>query len=388
MASLPAPALAAATSWFEENFLTRGELGASVSVWKDGVQVLSLSHGQTGRDGRSRPWTSETLVPVWSATKGPAAVACLLALHEAQLELDCPVVEVWPEFVGGGKEGVTFAHVLSHTSGLCILDEPVPIFDYDAVIRAIEQQTPRWPAGSQVAYQPRTFGFLLDEIVRRLTAAESLGHYFDTMIRAPMHLDFWIGLPASEWTRVSPVYPGKFSIDGRDQPFLRAFNAQGSVTQRALNSPLGLSAVSDMNQSDTWARGFPAMGGVGTAGGLGAFYAMLASGGEWNGRSVVPPAVVQQCERMLAQGDDPVLCTDVAFSAGMMKDPLDVETGAKSRALFGSSLSAFGHPGAGGSLAFADPENGVAFAYTMNQMEFGVLPGAKVQGIVNSLYEG
>ncbi len=382
--------LQAVQAWFDESFRTRGEMGASVSIWQHGQELLHLARGHCDR-ARTREWDQDTLVPVWSATKGPAAVCCLLALEEAGVPLDCPVSEVWPEFVGGGKASITFLHLLSHTAGLCALDEPTPIYNYDAVIEALERQHPLWEPGMRQGYHARTFGFLMDEIVRRLAETESLGEYFREVFGSPMALDFWIGLPSAQWERVSPIYPGKISIANSDQPFIKAFNTSGSLTQRTFTSPFGLNAVNDFNQSETWSRGYASMGGVGSAHGLGKFYAMLAQGGVWNGAQIVPENLVRRLEQTLTQENDSVLLAPVAFSAGMMQDPLDEDPesenhGGKLRPLYGPSLRAFGHPGAGGSLAFADPENGIAFAYVMNQMEVGALPGERVQGLVSALY--
>lgn len=386
----PTPsALAAVTAWFEENFHTRGELGASVSIWQKGVEILNLSHGHADR-ARSRVWDAETLAPVWSATKGPAAVCCLMALHEANLPLNCPVSEVWPEFVGGGKAHLNFAHLLSHTAGLCALDERVPIFNYEAVIDALEHQRPLWEPGTKQGYHARTFGFLMDEVVRRITGVESLGEYFRETIGSPLGLDFWIGLPTAQHERVASIYPGKISIAVSDQPFLKAFSTAGTLTQRTFSSPMGLNAVSDFNQADTWTGGYASMGGVGSARGLGKFYAMLAQGGTWAGNEIVPASVIDLLSRTLSQEEDGVLCTPIAFAAGVMQDPLvnDPESiPGKLRQHYGPSLKAFGHPGAGGSLAFADPENGLSFAYVMNQMEAGALPGEKSIGLIQRLYD-
>ena len=385
MNTVPRDRLESVREWFEENFRTRWELGASVSVWKDGTEILSLSHGHRDRQRREE-WTSATLVPVWSATKGPAAACCLRALHESALHLDADVQEVWPEFVGGGKQDVTFAQILTHTAGLCAVSQRTPIYDFDEVISALEVQPPLWDPGQEQGYHARTFGFLCDEIVRRITGAESLGEYFRVAIADPMDLDFWIGLPEDQWHRVSPIYPGKISIAHQDQPFLRAYNETGSMTHAAFSSLFGLSAVSDFNQPDTWARGYASFGGVGSASALGKFYAMLAQGGVWQGEQILPPEVLGHMEARFTQGMDKVLCTPISFGAGFMKDPLDEETGEKMRRHFGPSYRAFGHPGAGGSLAFADPENGISFAYVMNQMEVGALPGEKSLGMVDRLY--
>ena len=369
MTELPRAAREAVESWFRENFVQRGELGAAVSIWLDGTEVLSLAQGFTSRE-RTTPWTADTLVPVWSSTKGPAAVACLMALHEAGLPLDAPVAEVWPEFFLGGKDQLTFAELLSHRGGLCALSERVPIFDYMAVIKALEQQIPLWPGGSTQAYHARTFGFLLDEIVRRITGADTLGHYFDELFGRPLDLDLWIGLPEVEHARVARLYPGKMNISQADQSFLKAFHTAGSVTQRTFASPVGLNAVQDFNQPHTWTQGYASMGAVASASGLAKFYSMLANGGIGPSGQEVPTWVLRALSTTLSETDrDAVLCVPAAFSAGMMKDPVEAETGGKIRRMFGPSFTAFGHPGAGGSLAFADPDTGIAFAYVMNQMQ-------------------
>lgn len=372
---------AAVEAWFQGSFRERGELGASLSVWQDGAEVISLHRGHANRE-RSRPWTESTLVPVWSATKGPAAVACLMALHEAGLPLDSPVAEAWPEFVGGGKADITFAQLLAHRAGLCALEERVPVVDYDGVIRAIEGQAPLWPAGACQAYHPRTIGFMLDEIVRRLTGADSLGEYFREAIGSPLGLDFWIGLPRAQHERVATIYPGKMSLAARDQPFLKALATPGSLTRRAFGSPVGLGSAGEFNQPDAWTRGYPAMGGIGSARALGQFYSVLAEGG----RGIVPAPVAALLEHPLSEGEDAVLHSTVAFGPGVMLDPVDAETAGKTRSTLGPSLRAFGHPGAGGSLGFADPENKIAFAYVMNQLDAGALPGEKTLGLVRAVY--
>lgn len=385
MAGLADAAGAAVRQWFEANFRERGELGASVSVWKDGSEVLSLSHGHANRE-RSREWTADTLVPVWSATKGLAAVSCLIALREAGLPLDCPVAEVWPEFVAAGKSGITFRHVLNHQAGLCALDERPSITNHDEVITAIERQTPLSPPGESHAYHARTFGFLIDEIVRRIAGSESISEHFQQAIAGPLSLDFWMRLPPEQHERVSMVYPGRMSIASRDQAFLRAFNAPGSLTRRAFGSPVGLSAAAEMNRPEAWSLGNASLGGIATARGLAKFYAVLAASGQWQGRQVVPAGVINELRSIQSQGQDEVLCLETAYSCGMMKDPLDAGTGEKTRSLLGPSHTAFGHAGAGGSLAFADPEHGLAFAYAMNQMDAGPLPGEKAAGLVAGVY--
>lgn len=374
------PSLAGVAQVFEDNFTRHDELGASVSVWHHGAEVLSLAAGFCDRD-ETRSWCADSLVPFWSATKGLAAASLLHLLEDSGIDLAAPVASVWPEFARAGKGQVSFEEVLSHQAGLPALDREVSIFDHGAVVSAIEQQQPLWQPGSRHGYHPRIFGFLLDEIVLRI-AGIRLGSYFRREFGDPLDLDLWIGLPETEHGRVATLYSGRMSDPQGEADFYRAFANPQSLTRRAFGSPAGLAAISGMNSPDAWHAGWPALGGIGTAGGLAKFYAMLAGGGVWEGKRYFPEELLQAMSVVLVSGRDEVFCMDSAFSAGFMKDV----PAAGRRRMFGRSEKSFGHPGAGGSLAFADPENNLAFAYTMNQMSYGVLPGPKALDMVDALY--
>ena len=358
---------------FAENFTRFGELGASLSVWQDGEEIISLAGGWCDRQ-ESRPWTAETPVLVWSATKGPAAACVLHAAQEHGLHLETRVAEVWPEFTGES----TLGQVLSHQAGLPVLDCVVPVFDHDAVAAALAAQDPHWEPGTAHGYGPRVFGFLLDELVRRITG-ETLGAYWRDVFALPLGLDFWIGLPDAQQEKVASVFPAK-SAPPKDR-FYTAFAAPSSFTVRAFGSPQGLHSVASLNTGEARAASFPGFGGIGTAHALGKFYAMLAGGGA----GYFEPWTLDWMSTTLAQGEDRVLLMETAFSAGFMRDPVSPR-GEKIRRNFGPSLRAFGHPGAGGSHAFADPETGIAFAYVMNQMEPGVLPGPKALRLVDAVF--
>jgi CubicO group peptidase (beta-lactamase class C family) len=366
---------------FSRNFTERGEVGASVSVWNRGREILSLHRGARTKE-EVDTWNADTLVPVWSASKGPAALAFLLLLHEAEISLNSPVQRLWPEM----HAGITFARMLSHQAGLPALDVRPSVFDHPAVAAALAAQEPAWEPGTSHGYHPRTFGFLLDECARRLTGGKPLGAVLREKITAPINADFWIGLPVSEHHRVARIYPGKLKKDtgGTEAAFFAAFAKPESLTRRAFASPAGLHAVADMNQPAAWTAALPAMGGIGSARGLGKIYAMLANRGVWDGRTIVPEPVIDQLCTRLSNGMDRVLQLPTAFSAGCMMDPVNAN-GEKLRSHFGNSPGAFGHPGAGGSHAFADPETGMAFTYVMNQMEQGVLPNAKSLSMVEGL---
>ncbi|MEX2579966.1 MAG: serine hydrolase domain-containing protein [Verrucomicrobiales bacterium] len=373
---------------FDKNFEERHELGASVSIWKNGEEILSLHRGWQDRE-RTRPWQADTVAPVWSATKGPAALAVLTALHETGTSLHGPVSKVWPELKAARDSRLTFAQLLSHQAGLPALspDNRSSMLSHADVREALENQEPFWNPGSAHGYHPRTIGFLLDEVVRRVTGGTSLGDYWNERIATPLKLDFRIGnLPASAMTRTAAVYPPRFQRPSDEEmPFYRALAQPDSLSQAAFSSPGGMRALSDINKLEYLQAGLPALGGVGSASGLAKFYHILANGGLLDGVRAIPENVVESARSLQTAGADLTLVIPTAFTAGLMRDPV-AANGEKIRRLFGPSQSAFGQPGAGGSHAFADPEHGIAFSYVMNQMQAGVLPNRKSLDIVEAMY--
>jgi CubicO group peptidase (beta-lactamase class C family) len=364
---------------FEENFSKFGELGAAVSIWHRGAPLLELEGGY--RDAqRQIPWSEETLVLFWSATKGLGSACFLHLLQERGLGLERRVAEFWPGFGQAGKEKITLAQLLSHQAGLAALDSAVEVTDYPAIVRALERQKPLWEPGTAHGYHARTFGFLLDELVRRI-ASRSLAEYWRSVFAEPLALDIWIGLPAAENARVATIYAAKATKAPPDE-FYRALNTPGTLQRKVFTSPYGLNAVSAMNAAENRARSFVSFGGIGSGASLAKFYALLANGGTLGGRRIFSETTISQMTASLTAGMDRVFEIPTAFSAGFMKDPPAV-----SRRLFGPSLLAFGHPGAGGSHAFADPENNLSFAYVMNQMEREILPNDKSLRLVDALYD-
>ena len=377
------PNPAAVRAAFAENFSRGLEVGAAVSVWQRGRRIVNEFAGW--RDASCRdPWTAETLVLIWSATKGLSSACVLHALASAGRDVASGVADFWPEFGQAGKAGLTVGDVMSHQAGLSALeDRTVDFRNPDAVVRALEKQAPLWPAGQGHGYGPRTYGFLADEMVRRLAGC-SLGDYWRREFGDPMALDLWIGLPTTEHGRVADMLAAR-SLGDVEDDFARAMARPDSLTRQAFSTPAGPLAPSAMNTPALRSASLPSLGGIGTADSLARFYAMLAGGGEWEGRRYFSPESLGRMTTPLTSGPDKTLCLETAFSAGFMMDVVDAH-GRKLRGLFGPSLTAFGHPGAGGSLAFADPENGIGFAYVMNQMEAGVLPKGRALGLVRALY--
>ncbi len=363
--------------YFEENFAARGELGAGLSVWKDGEEVVSFSGGYTRKE-KSERWGTRTIAPVYSATKGPAAATLLYALSKHGLDENCLVSEVWSGFP---LDAASFAEMMSHQCGLAALSSQADVYDHSAVIHAIENTTPEWIPGAGQGYHPRTYGFLLDECVRRLEG-KSLGNVWNEEIARPMGIDFWIGLPESEWSRVATLVPGRAKASVFEEGFYAAFNTSGSLTRRAFSSPRGLHAIAEMNEPHAWQAALPGMGGLGSASGLAKFYQCAIGAID----SPLGVGVRNALARLQIAGEDRVLLRETAFTSGCQKDPVDGD-GRKKRKVYGASNQAFGHPGAGGSHGFGDPANGISFGYVMNQMELTVMPGERCLGLVDRVSE-
>ena len=365
---------------FQENFEKFGELGAAVSVWQNGKPIIDLCGGF--RDvHREKPWNADAVVLVWSATKGIGSACVLHALQQRNIELDRRVAEFWAEFAQSGKEKITLAQLLSHQTGLCALDRRVDVLDYDGVIRALEAQAPLWPPGTAHGYHARTFGFFLDQLIRRITG-KTLSEYWQENFARPLELDFWIGLPEQENSRVATIYAAKAVKPPEPAHFYRDVVTPGTLARKTFTSPYGLNVISKMNDPHIRALPIISFGGIASASALAKFYSMLANGGELNEQIFLIPETIDRMTKTLSDGVDRVFQIPTAFSAGFMKDSQDAK-----RRLFGPSETSFGHPGAGGSHAFADLENKIAFAYVMNQMEQSVLPNEKSLRLVDAIYD-
>lgn len=319
------------------------------------------------------------MVLFWSATKGLGASCLLHALQKEKILLDRRVADIWPEFARAGKKEVTLAQLLSHQAGLCAIDANVEVTDYPGVIAALEKQTPLWPPGTAHGYHARTFGFLLDELVRRLTT-QCIGSYWRETFAEPLGLDIWIGLPAEQNERVATIYAAKSGKAPQPAEFYRNLMTPDTIQRRTFTSPRGLHAISGMNSETIRAESIVSLGGIGSARSLAKFYAMLANGGELDGNRFFDSATMDYMTRTLTSGVDRVFGIPTAFSAGFMQDAISAP-----RRIFGHSPESFGHPGAGGSHAFADPRHNVSFAYVMNQMEQSLLPNEKSLRLVDGL---
>ncbi len=343
--------------------------GASLAVWREGKPLISL-HGGEASPGVS--WNTSTPCLIWSASKGVAAACALHAMQEHGISLGIPVAEVWPKFAASGKERITLAELLSHRAGLAAIDQRgLAITDHDAVASALANQPPNWIPDGRHGYGARTFGFLLDEIIRQITG-ESLASYWKQVFQEPLGIELWFGLPESRVESAATVIAPK--THPAPSPFSKAFGDSSSLTRLALSEPGGTLTPSVMNAPAMRSASLPSLGAIATADALASFYAMLASDGGGSFHSETLSAM----RTKLAQGPDLVLMEDTSFSAGFMTNACGV---------YGTSPSAFGHPGAGGALAFADPDQGIGFAFIPSAMHPGALPGPRTRKLIAALYD-
>lgn len=371
---------------FVRNFTALGERGAAVAVYRDGRKVVDLWAGTRDVDGTA-PWRRGTAQVVRSATKGVAAAVPLLLHRRGELDLDAPVGEYWPEFKAHGKERVLVRHVLNHRAGLPVLDRPLTPEDVLDPLRgpaAVAAQAPVWEPGTDHGYHALTYGWLLDELVRRVTGGRGAGEWIADEIAGPLGLDLWVGLPAAEEAagragRVGRLEEPEPSANGpRLRPKRAVTEAYGdpdSLTRRAFAA---ITPFPDQNDPVYRAAALPAANGIATADGLARFYAALI--GEVDGvtRSVrlFDPATTELARAEESAGPDRVLVVNTRFGLGYMLH------GSASPFL---SAGSFGHPGRGGSLGFADPEAGIALGYVTNGFRKTVTADPRAQALVRAV---
>lgn len=374
--------LAPVAEAFVANFAEREELGASVCLSLDGDIALDLWGGHVAEGGAS--WQRDTVSVVFSCTKTATALCLHVLAARGEIDLNDPVHTYWPAFASEGKEGITLAMLLDHTAGLPAVRsklKPDCMTDADYMVAHLERETPFWEPGTRVGYHALTFGFLVGEIVRRVTG-RSLGAFFRSEIAAPLGLDFAIGLPETDEARVSPVVPYRPSAADAETPFMRAAKTPGSIANLfVFNS--GYWATEAVNTRAGRAAEIGAAGGVSNARGLATLYAALAEGGEGLGLDAATVGGFAQARA--ATHRDATLQSPARYGPGVMlglgrrATPVGEES-------FVIGARAFGHVGMGGSVGLADPDCGMALGYTMNRLGGGMLLNARGQALIDAAY--
>lgn len=377
---------------FEKNYRERDELGASVCVTLNGETVVDL-WGGTARADTGESWNTDTLSVVWSSTKGAVSFCAHVLASRGQLDLDAPVTDYWPEFGQNGKASITVKMLLSHQSGVCAVSEPLPkgaYADWDLMVAAIEKQKPFFEPGTAHGYQALTYGWLVGEVIRRVSG-QTLGAFFREAIAEPLGIDFWIGLPPADESRTARMIMPEPDLDNLS-PFMAAMTKPGSLQALALGNSGGY-----MDPGEDKVRGFDtpkahaaeigAAGGLTNGRGLAGMYAPLACGGSLNGVEFVSPDILARMGAVAsASSRDMTLLAPMRLSLGFFKAMDNRRARAGMRDSMFLPEAAFGHPGYGGSIGFADPGERISFGYNMNRMGQGMLLNERGQSLIDAVY--
>ncbi len=357
---------------FRRNMFSGKEIGAAVAVYRDGVKVVDLWGGF--RNGITKaPWEEDTLVNMFSTTKGVASLAIAVAASQGLISYDANVADYWPEFAQASKGSITVRQLLSHQAGLPAIDAALTLHDLadpakmSAVLAA---QAPAWTPGTRHGYHAVTLGWYESELIRHADPfGRSLGQFFADEVAKPLGLDFYIGLPASvDRDRVAHLHGYSraellLHLNTMPPRFVAAMLNPRSLTARTFGNPKGIGDLDAYNRDDVRAVEIPAANGIGTARSVAKAYGCVATGGSDLGLTASTLDALAKPAIPPTKGlRDKVLHVDTTFSLGYLK-PFP-------KFRFGSSDKAFGTPGAGGSFGFADPDTGIGFAYAMNRAGF------------------
>ena len=347
---------------FAENFAERGEIGASVAVVYRGEPVANLWAGWAD-PGRTRPWEAGTLTNVWSTTKAMTALAAQLLIDAGELDPDAPVARYWPEFAAAGKDGVLVRHLLAHTAGLPDWPGPATVedlYDWPTAVSLLAEQAPQWEPGTAAGYHSLTQGYLVGEVVRRVTG-RSVGEFLADEVAGPLGADFHIGLPAEHDHQVALTIPPP----SQDEDYV------ASAASRTAAPATGLRIRVRDGNSVAWRRAqIPAASGFGNARSVALVQSVMACGGTVGGVRLLSQA---GCERAWAEqfsGEDRVLGMPMRWGMGY--------------GLFGNT---FGWGGWGGSIVMIEPDSRMAVSYVTNQM---LEPGSDNRGleVLMAAYDG
>ena len=304
-----------------------------------------------------------------------------------QLDLDAPVATYWPEFAQSGKENIPVKMLLSHQAGLPAVRETLPdgaYADWDLIVNALAKEEPFWEPGTRNGYHALTFGWLVGEVVRRVSG-KSLGTFFKDEVAGPLGLDFWIGLPEDKESRVAPMIAAE---PNPESPFFREIATPGSMQSIVLLNMGGyMGAEPQFDTRAAHAAEIGGAGGVTNGRGLAGMYEPLALGGKKDSVELVNPETLARMGRVASStGKDAVLVMPTRFALGYMKtmDNRKEPAGVQDSVLV--SEAAFGHVGAGGSFGFADPPAAMSFGYTMNRMGPGAALNDRGQNLVDAVY--
>ena len=361
---------AAVRDAFETNLKSGADLGASFCATKDGEVVVDLWGGWAD-EARTRPWEKDTIVNVYSTTKTMTFLCALILADRGELDFDAPVARYWPEFAANGKADIKVSHLMAHSAGLSGWRETITttdLYDWDKVTTLLAAQAPLWEPGTKSGYHAITQGYLVGEVVRRITG-KSLGTFFREEVAGPLDADFWIGLPASEDHRVADLIPpppggaiGDMELD-----------EIGKIT---FNNP-GVD-VSETRKRAWRGAEIPAAGGTGNARSIARIHAILANGGVAGGKRFLSEAGCRKALEVQIEGDDLIFKAPAKFGMGFGLPGPMIPTPNPNTLFWG---------GYGGSLIIIDMDARTTFGYAMNKMGSGTLGDARGFSMVAAMWQ-
>jgi len=353
---------------FERNDPYR-EVGASLAVCRGEAMVVDLWAGTRDAAG-TIAWTPDTLVNVWSTTKGVTAIALAKLVDQGRIDYAAPVARYWPEFARNGKAQITVSQLLSHQAGLPGFTEPMPLeefYDWATVTDRLAAQAPMWPPGTRNSYHAMTFGFLAGELIRRVSGL-SVGQYLAREVAGPLRADIFIGLPESEEARVAPLIPPRI-----EAPFDLAQMPPEAVA--AVTNPL---MTPTLPNDRAWrAAEIPAGNGQATARGLARLYGAMANGGTLDGVRLMGPRTVEKLIEVQTERVDILLGVAPYWAHGVTRNAAGI---------YGPRPHVFGHAGWGGSFGCGDTEAAVSIGYVLNQMGDRVVGDPRSTALCEAIY--
>jgi CubicO group peptidase (beta-lactamase class C family) len=366
---------------FEENFRSRNDVGAALSAYVNGTKVVDIWGGDAAPD---RPWDAQTLVLAFSVAKGITAFVMQLLAERGKLDISEPVAHYWPEFAKNGKGAVTVEHVLTHTAGVPIvpdywdwisLDRPETYLELARIRQGLEEAPLQWEPGTEFAYHSTTYGWILGEVVRRITG-QTLGEYLQAEVAGPLGLAMWIGTPESVHDRVATLIPDPAYDSDEFYEHLAPDLPGGQTAFLGRERRFGQAVVHAYNDPRMWRAEHPAGNGIMDARSLARLYAVLANGGEVDGVKLLSPESIEDWSTIRVDRRDLYDGRDFRIALGYISS--------SSWYRMGPGARTFGDPGMGGAVGYADPDVGLAFAFTPNRMVFS--PG-QTDPRVNALSE-
>jgi CubicO group peptidase (beta-lactamase class C family) len=383
-----APGFEAVREEFARNFAERDELGGACAVFLRGEPVVDLWGGVRNKQTGER-WEQDTLVPVFSSTKGMASMGVAVAHSRGLFNYDERVATYWPEFAQNGKADVTVRQLLSHQAGVCAIDEKLgldTLADPDRVAAAIARQKPAWEPGARHGYHGISLGWYESELVRRVDPQHrTIGRYFQDEVARPLGVEFYIGLPDDfPRARLARVVPYKkwqllFNMDKMPRPFVMGFLNPRSITYRTFANPKIIGDPAGYNDPRVQRLELPASNGIGRVRDMAKAYGEFATGGAQLGLTQETLDALRQPATPPRDGLlDVVLGVETIFSLGYAK-PFPAFR-------FGLNEEAFGTPGAGGSFCFADPAAQLGFAYAMNKTGFYLWDDPREKSLRDAVY--